>query len=239
MQRRLFTLVIFLLLGAVVNVAVACALTAWIVVGEGSAEAGSILTPAGETVPYLYWKQRGIERIKWHLFLARGDPPERFPIRQAPTWSEVATRRAYNDNRHPFFVNVRGEVASGWPLLSMRSCHAVKPTGGTRIYEPPMCAVTLSDHRSPPSWHLARGRALPLIPIWPGIFGNTAFYSMLLWLLICGPFALRQHIRRKRGLCVACGYDLRHADHEACPECGAAVPLQRAVAPRIEQWLST
>ena len=36
-----------------------------------------------------------------------------------------------------------------------------------------------------------------------------------------GEVALRRHIRRKRGLCVSCGYDLRHADHAACPECGA------------------
>ncbi len=64
-------------------------------------------------------------------------------------------------------------------------------------------------------------RLLPLRPIWPGFAFNTLFYAALLWLLIPVPFALRRHIRRKRGLCVACGYDLRHANHDACPECGA------------------
>jgi len=29
--------------------------------------------------------------------------------------------------------------------------------------------------------------------------------------------------RRATGLCIKCGYDLRGADHAACPECGAAV----------------
>ena len=62
---------------------------------------------------------------------------------------------------------------------------------------------------------------LSLRPIWPGFAINTIFYAAMLWPLICGPFALRRHIRRKRGLCVACGYDLSHADHDACPECGA------------------
>ncbi len=44
---------------------------------------------------------------------------------------------------------------------------------------------------------------------------------------------LRHLIRPKRGLCVACGYDIRHADHDACPECGVAtasampIPLPR------------
>ena len=35
--------------------------------------------------------------------------------------------------------------------------------------------------------------------------------------------ALRRSIRRKRGLCVKCAYDLRGLDHEVCPECGAEV----------------
>ncbi len=65
-------------------------------------------------------------------------------------------------------------------------------------------------------------RLLPLRPIWPGFGINTLFYAAILWPVILGPFALRRHFRRKRGLCVSCGYDLRHADHEACPECGAA-----------------
>ncbi len=46
------------------------------------------------------------------------------------------------------------------------------------------------------------------------------FYAAILWVLIPGPFALRRLIRRRRGLCLACGYDLRHGEHEACPECG-------------------
>ena len=27
-------------------------------------------------------------------------------------------------------------------------------------------------------------------------------------------------IRRKRGHCIKCGYDLNHAPHKGCPECG-------------------
>ena len=64
-------------------------------------------------------------------------------------------------------------------------------------------------------------RTLPLRPIWRGFAINTIFYAALLWPLLSGPFALRRLNRRKRGLCVACGYDLRHADHAACPECRA------------------
>jgi len=62
---------------------------------------------------------------------------------------------------------------------------------------------------------------LPILPIWPGFLINTAFYAAITWLLIRGPFAPRRLIRRRRGLCVKCGYQLGHAEHGACPECGA------------------
>ena len=64
---------------------------------------------------------------------------------------------------------------------------------------------------------------LPLRPIWPGFAVNTVFYATLLWLFIFAAYALRRRARRKRGLCVACGYDLRHVEHDACPECGAVI----------------
>ncbi|MDY7109254.1 MAG: hypothetical protein SYC29_11525, partial [Planctomycetota bacterium] len=64
-------------------------------------------------------------------------------------------------------------------------------------------------------------RVLPLRPMWPGFLINTLFYAAVLWLLIPGPFMLRRLIRRRRGRCVKCGYDLRGALPGAgCPECG-------------------
>ncbi len=63
-------------------------------------------------------------------------------------------------------------------------------------------------------------KVIPLRPLWLGFAVNSVFYAAILWPLICGPFVLRRHIRRKRGLCITCGYDVRHADHDACPECG-------------------
>ena len=86
-------------------------------------------------------------------------------------------------------------VTAGWPL----SCGSYEYSSGS-------------------SWP----KVLPLRPLWPAFAVNTLFYAAILWLLIPGPFALRRLIRRRRGLCPACGYDLRHAEHEACPECGLA-----------------
>ena len=58
--------------------------------------------------------------------------------------------------------------------------------------------------------------------IWAGFVINTMFYAAIIWSLAFGPFAARRFVRNKRGHCIKCGYDLGHADHRACPECGAA-----------------
>jgi hypothetical protein len=46
---------------------------------------------------------------------------------------------------------------------------------------------------------------------------------MLPWLIWAAKFRLNVRLRRQRGMCLNCGYDLR-ASPERCPECGTAVP---------------
>ena len=64
------------------------------------------------------------------------------------------------------------------------------------------------------------GRHLPIKIVWFGFVVNSLFYAGVLCLLMCGSFALRRFMRRKRGLCVACGYDLRGEFSAGCSECG-------------------
>jgi hypothetical protein len=81
-------------------------------------------------------------------------------------------------------------------------------------------------------WSLSldnRVGALPLRPLWPGFAVNGvvwgAFAGLVRWLRTRTPRALR----RRRGQCERCGYDLRGlpAATTPCPECGhtARIPL--------------
>ena len=51
---------------------------------------------------------------------------------------------------------------------------------------------------------------------------NTLFYAGVLWMLFCGPFALRRMIRRRRGRCPHCAYPIGQSP--VCTECGAPRP---------------
>ncbi len=145
MKRRLFKLVVFLLLGAVVNVAVA-------------------------------WGGARFFSPRSNVFYQNADG---------------TTEVVYEPE----------EIVHGWPLLALTS--EWPEHGGFAE-----TAIHYGDE------------VLPLMPIWPGFAVNTIFYGAILWLLILGPFALRRYIRHKHGCCIKCGYDLRGAEHEVCPECG-------------------
>ena len=62
---------------------------------------------------------------------------------------------------------------------------------------------------------------VPMHPLWPGFAINTIFYAAILWLLFAFPFVIRRRRRIKRGLCPACAYPV--GDSAVCSECGKNV----------------
>ncbi len=72
---------------------------------------------------------------------------------------------------------------------------------------------------------------LPYAPIWSGLAFNTGVWSGAWCLPLFGLPVLRRWRRGRRGLCVSCGYDLRGASGERCPECGVVIRRSHPQSP--------
>lgn len=73
-----------------------------------------------------------------------------------------------------------------------------------------------------PSW-LAKDEewSIATVPIWRGLLANSLFWSVVVAVPFFAPGHVTRYLRRKRGWCVGCGYDLASVKGLACPECGA------------------
>ena len=117
----------------------------------------------------------------------------------------------------------------GWPCISLSCCWpwwegSVWPQAP--IEDGLRLGSPTAAHPWPYGVHQLRG--LPLKPIWPGFAINTLFYATLLWLLIPGPFALRRFVRVQQGFCPKCAYPMGASS--VCTECGRELP-KRASTP--------
>jgi hypothetical protein len=212
MKRRAFKLLLFLLAGAIINVAVA-----WVCVSmvqlEGLDEEPSIEAQ--------------------QLFQQLKDPcgPEQngqisqtvrtgFGVKQS-----IITVRCYGGGCFPYELTApaRATLAAGWPMNGLRG--SVDADYGiwnrencwrSPLYEESSFLSSNEDWRDLP------------IGVTAGFAFNTIFYAAIVWLLFFVPGAIRKRVRRKRGQCAACGYSLRESVSEKCPECGAMITQNRA-----------
>ena len=100
----------------------------------------------------------------------------------------------------------------GWPLISMAGADYASP--GIEAVAPPKLVAG-------PTWMGTRVRQtmFPVWPLWDAVAVNTLVFSAPLWLWWVGVGRWRTASRRRRGLCLRCGYSVRGLDK--CPECGA------------------
>lgn len=121
---------------------------------------------------------------------------------------------------HPKMVLVPSaeqlEHATGWPLLALRY-RVVRPAApmGTGEFEVRGGLWIPTNSR-----RLEDIRALPLIAMWPGVAYNSALWGAAAFGVVHGLRGGRATLRRRRGQCPACAYDLKGDPTPGCPECG-------------------
>lgn len=137
-------------------------------------------------------------------------PPELdiWSTRLFPTWGAWAYRVTAEEGSRRMY-------AAGFPLRSF----AGYDTAAQVSFSVPAPASPFKD-----SGFLWRDdhspiRAVVYIPLPLGTIVNSLFYSLPLLALACFP-TLRRFLRRRRGHCPCCNYDLRSDLPSGCPECG-------------------
>ncbi len=218
---------VFVLLGAIVNVAVA-----WTrVVVKGSVSYST----------RYYHDPKWIDGTVIAIHHSRGYnvvwPVDRSGtmLRESPRWVHEFNGRAWWKDA-ALIPNMNNyAIACGWPVFSLTSWRTVQDGDEMRF---PGVIHHGIVWQSPSPAHMRNTvewvpPILALKPLWPGFAINTVLYAAILWVLFAAPFALRRRLRIKRGLCPACGYDLRGRGRapgnstDLCPECGKPVTEPR------------
>ncbi len=215
MKRRLLIVAVFLLAGAVVNVAVAWGCAAW---------APSVVSAGVKPISLDGWPEDSL----WLVEQMPVAEPGRWTTPRGSKRSGIGVEEekvslkyvpAGHANLPPFGTNYSRFVrrcCAGLPLLSLEGFRA---SGWVQASQGALSA---------PRWFALPMRLLPLQPIWSGFLVNTLLYAAVLWLLWGGPFRLRRFIRVKRGLCPKCTYPMGESD--VCSECGKMLPGRMKVA---------
>ena len=202
MRRRLLIIAAFLVAGAVVNVAVAwgCAVCMpvkpWTVVALRGQEG---VNPVPRGVLTIHEQHLSPGNLRNHAFGVGGVGYDGYNVQA--------------DTNPSQFISTRAAFA-GWPAKTFWGYDGLASEAIQRWPQ---------QHRVIESW--ASGlrvrrvdRWIPYLPLWPGFTVNTAFYAVVLYLLIPGPFVLRRFIRRRCGLCPKCAYPV--GESVVCTECG-------------------
>ncbi len=229
MRRRIIIVAIFLLAGAVVNVAVAWGCAMW-------------SSPGPEPQPTL-GKRPTVDEGLWWKGLAPEGAARRaeYASRLHGLGIDVITltgrRELSRDGRGGirYAADRATTVRCGWPFRSTVGVrwdigpYAMLFNRGVTTTSRAADALDGAFRFNRPAWLGGNSlRLFPLRPVWLGFAVNTILYAAILWLLICGPFVLRRFIRVKRGRCPACAYPTGQSD--TCSECGKPLPGRTVTA---------
>lgn len=211
-RRRVFVVLIgLLLLGAVINVAVA-----W-----GCARVHAAID--GELIPYQYPEHDNFiffidSRVGYEVVMpcerqgSVRDSQEAFEYVWPVWWESEAV-----------FPHGSG-LACGWPARSFSATQhyeLVDDGSDTPIVNQIVHGGIPLPERQGRNGAFSIPGVLPFKPIWPGFAINTFFYAAIGWLVLVAPIQLRRQLRSRRGCCPACAYPI--GANEVCTECGQCV----------------
>jgi len=213
MKCRLRTIVLFGLLGLIVNICIAWAF----------AVAGSL----GVSQYWIASQDTGsVQLVDWPISMPGAWPK--------PTYRDFSVGRGIrfdhalgNDQTSAGRRNYQLFSARfGWPCYSMQwQDGRVFNNEGIEIESVGKRSITLPDWveqwASMSTTGFNARRRLPVDLILPGILINTVFFGSGLWLILRARRDLRIWWRRRHGGCVACGYPIGMSPF--CTECGATV----------------
>lgn len=209
-----------LVLGGLLNIAVA-----WRIATKPAPYPyqAPIFVTAAKGPHWMYRRREAFGLVRLDATAAHAAPTTFTALEEkaAPSWSALA-RPPQSDRQQTQIV----EEGFGWPLTAL-TCEWVVvgpgPVRGQVVYAP-QGAIALS---TPHPHDRTRTLALPLRPAWRGMILNTLLYAIamlpMVMLLRFGwrqARTLRSRVRRGRGRCPACGYDLKGEHDAGCPECG-------------------
>lgn len=206
MKRRILKLVLLLILGAIINVAVA-----WLFVKEYYA------TQKGATYEKLSQDDWPVLDNLGYVAAKRFDGHKQ-------SWNNLSSDATLlqctiylKGSKAKLGVDAYMHVESGWPMRSL-SGERISLIDSARQWKNGQVwkreFISAFAFTSTP----LTARPLRLMPF--GFFVNSLFYAATLWLLITGPGYISRWLRKWRGLCIDCSYDLRGSISQGCPECG-------------------
>lgn len=213
-MRRLIPITLFLIAGAIVNVAVA-----WGIATVGPQAPG---VTSDKPVPNGQWP-RDVP-FDW-------PPPKGYGVESNFGVQVMITYSSINSNTPESVGYGQSLFRYGWPCLAMDL--AVQTTidrAGVRTSYDVALATVPTALRLPNRVH----PYIPLRPIWPGFLLNTLFYAAILWALFITPGKVRRVLRRKRRLCPACAYPIGVSS--VCSECGQSFARQASSDSSVESF---
>ncbi len=209
--RLLLTTVLYVFTGVFSTIAISWVISLWShpqLVGHGNAE------EQGMHWMWMIYRGFGIERefLASDCQISRGSP-------ERPLLPPLAIPKVEPGTRID-----RAHVTVGLPFRCLRASTELQFERSQAVhwwegnYPTPRWRGGLIARHSEGNPLLMKVIPYRILPV--GFTLNTAFYAVVVSLVVALKRFISHTVRHKRGLCSSCRYDLRHADHPVCPECG-------------------